>query len=332
MGRQAFIFTGLFVAVLLCMLASLHLGLRLYSPVEVWSALTTEAVDSTALVIKTLRLPRMLMAPVVGAALGIAGLLLQTTTRNPLASPALLGVNAGAAFAVVIAVSLFGVSAIWPLAMIAAFGALCATALVFALSAAAGGAASPLNTLLAGVTLAALLNSGVQIVLITDESTMEQLIFWLSGGFADRDLSLLTVAAPVIALSAGLAVAISRPLDLLLADDASAAALGVPVMQLRLAALGLAAMLAGAAVTTAGPVAFIGLVAPHMARRLGGLSHRVLVPMVGLVGAMLALVADIAARFVIYPSEAPVGAVLAFVGVPVLVLLMLSRKREGLAA
>lgn len=332
MRRQAYIFAGLFMGVLLCMLASLHFGLRQYSPAEVWMALTSDAADSTALVIRTLRVPRMLIAPLVGAALGIAGLLLQTTARNPLASPALLGVNAGAAFAVVIAVAIFGFSAVLPLAGSAALGALGATSLVFLLSAAAGGPASPVNTLLAGVTLAALLNSGVQIVLITDEATMEQLIFWLSGGFADRDMFLLSLTLPVVAICAGLAFLISRPLDLLLADDASAAALGVPVMQLRFGALVLAALLTAAAVTMAGPVAFIGLVAPHIARRLGGLSHQVLVPMVALIGAMLALMADIVARFVIYPAEAPVGAVLAFVGVPVLVGLLQSRKREDLAA
>lgn len=316
----------LFVVLLACLLVSLHVGVRQYAPFEVWTALTSDADDSTSLIIRTLRLPRMLIAPIVGAALGVAGLLMQTVTRNPLASPALLGINAGAAFAVVFAASVFGISAMIPLSIVATLGALAATALVFMLSLSAGGSFSPVTTLLAGVTLAALLASGTQIILVTDEVTMESLLFWLSGGFADRDMRLLLVGAPIVLGAIAGALTLSGALDAMLADDQSAEALGVPVIKVRVVALVLAALLAGASVSLAGPVAFIGLVAPHMARRLGGLSHRAAFPLVILIGAILAIVADIAARFVIYPSEAPVGTVLAFVGVPALIGLLQSSK------
>jgi iron complex transport system permease protein len=304
------------------MALSLHLGVRQNTPGEVWSALFGGASDTTALVIATLRVPRTLIAPLVGAGLGLAGLLLQSVSRNPLASPDLLGINAGAALAVVLAVSVFNVTALLPLALIAAIGALGTTALVFALSAAAGGAMTPVNTLLAGVTLAGFFAAATQVVLVIDETAMETLIFWLSGGFVDRSLSLLAITAPVVAIGLVVALFNARALDVLAADDQSAAALGVPVSALRGLMLGMAALLAAAAVTTAGPVSFVGLVAPHIARRLGGLDHALLVPLSALVGASLAVYADVAARFIIYPSEAPVGAVLAFVGVPALVLLL----------
>ncbi|MGV3650305.1 MAG: FecCD family ABC transporter permease [Devosia sp.] len=304
------------------MVLSLHLGVRQNSPAEVWAALFGGGDDTASLVIATLRVPRTLIAPVVGAGLGLAGLLLQSVSRNPLASPDLLGINAGAALAVVIAVAIFDVAGLLPLALIAALGALGTTALVFALALAAGGAMSSVNTLLAGVTLAGFFAAGTQIVLVVDETAMETLIFWLSGGFVDRSLSLLWLAAPVTALSFLIALLNARALDVLAADDQSAAALGVPVGALRALMLGLAALLAAAAVTTAGPVSFVGLVAPHIARRLAGAGHAVLVPLSAIIGAALAIYADIAARFVIHPSEAPVGAVLAFVGVPALVLLL----------
>lgn len=304
------------------MVLSLHLGVRQNSPAEVWAALFGGGDDTASLVIATLRVPRTLIAPVVGAGLGLAGLLLQSVSRNPLASPDLLGINAGAALAVVIAVAIFDVAGLLPLALIAALGALGTTALVFALALAAGGAMSSVNTLLAGVTLAGFFAAGTQIVLVVDETAMETLIFWLSGGFVDRSLSLLWLAAPVVAVAVLVALLNARALDVLAADDQSAAALGVPVGALRALMLGLAALLAATAVTTAGPVSFVGLVAPHIARRLAGAGHAVLVPLSALIGAALAISADIAARFVIHPSEAPVGAVLAFVGVPVLVILL----------
>lgn len=310
-------------AVLVCaMIASLHLGVRQNTPAEVWQAIVAYGSDQTSLVIRTLRLPRMLTAPLVGAALGVAGLLLQTTSRNPLASPTLLGVNAGAAFAVVLALSVFNISAIAALSVVACLGALAAIGLVLAISVSAGGGMTPTTTLLAGVTLGALMTSGTQIILVTDETTMESLIFWLSGGFADRGMEFLPLGAPTILVAIGAAFLMHRTLDVLMADDASAAAMGVPVMQIRFGALALAAILTGVSVILAGPVAFVGLVAPHIARRIGGLRHQATIPLVALTGACLAMIADILARFVIYPSEAPISTVLAFVGVPVLVMLL----------
>ncbi|WP_295814985.1 iron ABC transporter permease [uncultured Nitratireductor sp.] len=305
---------------------SLHVGIRFTPGHEVWRALTQGGDDQAALIVNTLRVPRTLIALVVGAALGLSGLFLQTATRNPLAEPGLLGINAGAGFAVVLLVVISGASSLSAIAAAACFGALLCALLVFSLAFSAGGISSPSYLLLAGVTVAALLSSGIQIVIVADERTMEELIFWLSGGFADRDVQLLYLAAPVVLIVATAGIGLFPMLDALLTDDTTAEALGVPVLKVRLAVLVLAALLAGVSVSVAGPVAFIGLAAPHLARLSGPVSHRELIPLSLLAGSALALAADIAARFVIYPSEAPVGVLLAAVGVPML-LYLLQRKR-----
>lgn len=310
---------------------SVHVGIRFTPPSEVWRALMEGGADQTALIVNTLRVPRTLIAIVVGGGLGLSGLLLQTASRNPLAEPGLLGINAGAGLAVVLLVVFAGNSSLSLIAGAACLGALLCALLVFSLAFSAGGVASPSYLLLAGVTVAALLSSGIQIVMVADERTMEELIFWLSGGFADRDVDLLYLAAPAIALCGLFSMLLHPMLDALLTDDTTAQTLGVPVLKTRLAALVLAALLAGVGVSVAGPVAFIGLVAPHLARLSGRQSHRDLIPLSLLTGSTLALAADIAARFVIYPSEAPVGVLLAAVGVPVL-LYLLQRKRVGGAA
>ena len=312
----------------LAMAASLHTGLRLYSPATVVAALRG-GTDPDALIIATLRVPRTLVAVVAGAALGLSGLLMQRATRNPLAEPGLLGVNAGAAVAVTLGITAFGAASLVQIGLLAVTGALAATAAVFGIALAAGRAAGPATTLLAGVTVAGMLASLTQLMLLVDETALETLLFWLAGGFADRGTDLLRVGLP--ALLAGLAGALllAPGLDALRLDDDNARAIGVRVVQVRTFALMLAAVLAAGAVAMAGPVVFLGLVAPHIARRLERRGDTAaLIVTTCLAGAILAVVADIAARLVVAPGEAPVGAVLALVGVPILVTL-LRRRREA---
>lgn len=320
---------GLLAALALLALGSLHLGLRLYGPTEVWLALSPGAEDQTSLIIRTLRVPRTVLAIVVGAALGVSGLLMQLATRNAIAEPGLLGVNAGAAFAVVLAVTLSGSLGLATLTGLAALGALAASAVVFGLALLGGPGLSPVHLLLAGVTVAGLLSAGTQVLISLDQAAIEELLFWLSGAFAGRPLEALLHAAPLILGTFALVLAFARTLDVLQTDDSTAAALGVPVRAARLAALLAASLLAGASVALAGPVAFMGLVAPHLARLSGLRDHLRLIPVTALCGAILALAADILARFVIYPSEAPISAVTALAGVPVLILLL---RRSRLVA
>jgi iron complex transport system permease protein len=319
------IYLALALGLAAVMVASLHIGLRVYGPGLVWEAL--RGGDGTdALIISTLRVPRTLIGAVTGAMLGLSGLLMQAATRNPLAEPGLLGINAGAGLAVVIALSVLGTVGLPGIAVAALIGAFATTALVFGLSLLAGRSVEPTTILLTGVTIAAMFAAVTHLVLLIDEAALETLLFWLAGGFADRDLPLLRIGLPLLLVGLAGSAAIAGALDVLRADDNSAAALGVPVMRTRISALALAALLAGGAVAMAGPIAFLGLVAPHLARRLPGIDeaapHAQLMVLTGLTGALLAVTADILARVVVAPGEAPVGTLLAAVGVPTLILLL----------
>ncbi|QBY01746.1 iron ABC transporter permease [Rhodophyticola sp. CCM32] len=304
----------------------LHLGVRAYAPVQVWTALTAGGDSATDVIIRDLRVPRMALAIIVGAALGLAGLLMQSVTRNPIAEPGLLGVNAGAAFAVVMLITLSPGAGFGSIALCAGLGALLAAALVFGLAFSAGGGLSPIQLLLAGVTVAALLISAMQVLILMNESVLEELLFWLSGSFADRPLTGLWVVLAGLAAGTLIALALSAALDVLRTDDATAQSLGVPVFRLRFGVLAIAALLSGLSVALAGPVAFVGLVAPHLARLAGAETHRHLIPLSLIFGVMLGLSADLMARFILYPTEAPVSAVTALVGVPLL-LVLLRRNR-----
>ncbi|QDZ13403.1 iron ABC transporter permease [Devosia ginsengisoli] len=311
---------------LLCMamLGSLTLGYRLYGLDQVWQALFAFDNSETAVVIANLRLPRAVIAPMVGAGLGIAGVLVQTLSRNRIASPDTLGLNAGASLAVVLASSAFGIGSLLGLSMAAALGALLTSFLVFAIAASAGGL-SPIRIVLIGVTIAGLGHSLVEVILTTNEAQLQQLLFWLSGAFVDRPMALAQSGGPILLVGAVIAILLARTLDALQADDVTATSIGVPLVVVRGASFLSVSLLTGASVAMAGPVGFVGLVVPHAARWLVGLRHDRLIPAAALIGAIYATVADIAARFVIYPVEAPVGAITAVVGGVVLLILLKRR-------
>jgi len=316
------VIAGLLLA--LAMVLSLSLGYRIYGLDQVWASFVAFDNSEPHVVIQQYRVPRMIIAPLVGAALGVAGVLVQTLSRNRIASPDTLGLNAGASLAVVVASAGLGVSSLLGLSSAAALGALLTTLLVFALAATSGGL-SPLRIVLIGVTLAALMHALVEVVLTTSESELDQLIFWLSGSFADRPLTLVSVGAPFVAAGIALAFLVAPGLDTLQTDDATARALGVPLLLIRLASFLSVALLTGASVAMAGPVGFVGLVVPHAARGLVGLRHTRLLAAAAVLGALYATAADVLARFVIYPGEAPVGAITAVVGGCVLLVLLKRR-------
>ncbi|MDO5604320.1 MAG: iron ABC transporter permease [Paracoccus sp. (in: a-proteobacteria)] len=308
----------------LAWLASMTLGYQIYSPGQVGAALFAPDDSEATAVIAGLRLPRALIAPLTGAALGMAGVMVQTLARNRIASPDTLGLNGGASLAVVLATTVLGVQSLAGLSMAAALGALLASVVVFGIAAGAGGL-SPLKIVLVGVTFASLTHAGVEIILTSNEARLQQLLFWLTGAFVDRPISLFLTALPVVAIGAVMAFVLTPALDALQADDATAAGLGVPLFAVRGAAFLAVSLLTGAAVSMAGPVAFVGLVVPHIARRLVGLRHRHQLAAAALTGAIYAMLADIAARFVIYPVEAPVGAITAVVGAAALLILLRQR-------
>ena len=318
------VYAGLILLLALSMLMSLTLGYKIYSLDQVWMALFAHDGSETAVVIAGLRLPRALIAPLCGAALGMAGVMVQTLSRNRIASPDTLGLNAGASLAVVVASIVFGVQSLAGLSLAAAFGAFVTAIVVFGVAASAGGL-SPLKIVLVGVTFASLSHAFVEVLLTSNEAQLQQLLFWLSGAFVDRPIALFYNGLPVVIVGGIIGIGLSRALDALQADDSTAAGLGVPLAAVRGLAFVAVALLTGAAVSMAGPVAFVGLVVPHAARRLVGLRHIHQLPAAALFGAVYATLADVAARFVIYPVEAPVGAITAVVGAIVLLVLLMRR-------
>ncbi|TBY85202.1 iron ABC transporter permease [Rhizobium leguminosarum bv. viciae] len=311
---------------MLVIVASVALGYRQYWPAAMWNAIFAFDGSESAVVITTLRVPRALLAPLVGAALGVAGVLTQTLARNRIASPDTLGINAGAALAVVASSVWFGVGSITGMSAAAISGALATSLLVFGVAASSGGF-SPIRIVLVGVTVGGLGYSIVQIILTTNEAQLKELLFWLTGSFADRPISFAIGGAPVVLVGLAIAWMLAQPLDALQADDTTAANLGVPLVVVRWAGFVTVSLLTGASVCMAGPVGFVGFVVPHVARRFVGLSHRRLIVTSALIGAIYATAADIFTRFIIYPAEAPVGAITSTVGG--IVLLVLLKRRAA---
>lgn len=271
-------------------------------------------------VIGDIRLPRILVACLAGAAFGVAGALLQTTVRNPLADASLLGVNAGAGVAALVALLFFPeVTAALPLLAFA--GGLTAVALVLALTW-GGSTASPLRIILSGVALQAILFSAIALLTFLFADRAPSFVSFTVGtlnGCGWREAGMISLPILLGLALAGLSL---RPLDLLLLDDDSAGGVGLSVRRARLSAACLGALLASAAVSAVGLVGFVGLLVPNWVRLAAGPSHRSLLPLSALGGAALLLTADLAARTLAAPLELPVGALLAFIGGPYFLILL----------
>jgi iron complex transport system permease protein len=307
-------------------LLSLRIGSVPLSTAEAVGAFTDFDGSNAHLIVRTLRLPRTLVALAVGAALAVAGVLLQAVTRNPLAEPAILGINAGASFAIVTAVFLLGGVAPATTVWFAFAGALGAVAVVYLVASSGRGGATPVKLALAGAVVAALLGSWISAILITNERTLDEVRFWLAGSVAGRDLAILAQVAPFLVAGLLVAFALIPALDAISLGDDVAAGLGQRTGLVRGSAIGSAVVLSGASVAAAGPIAFVGLAVPHAVRRVVGPRHRWLLPFSAIHGAVLLLVADVLGRIAMRPSEIAVGIVTAIVGAPVLVHLVRTRS------
>lgn len=272
-----------------------------------------------------LRLPRVGLAAFCGAALALAGLLLQDLFRNPLVEPGLLGVSAGAGLAAVLALAA-GLAGPWLLPVTAFAGALSTLALVLALGRRLGSGSATL--LLVGVAINALVGAVVQLLLsMGDNSLLRSASFWLMGSFAQADWRLLLPSSVLLLLVAQHARQRAATLDLWQLGDSEAAHLGLDVPRFRREVMLLGSLLVALAVAQAGGIGFIGLLAPHMARRLGAILHRHLLPASLLLGALLAVAADLLARQLVSPLELPVGVLTALIGAPAFLLLFLRGER-----
>lgn len=279
------------------------------------------------IIIRDLRLPRALIALLVGASLGVAGALMQGVTRNPLAEPAILGLMAGGSFAVVMAIGVFGVVSSAFLPWVAALGSLLAAVIVWLIAQWVPGGATPLTLTLSGVAVTAFLGALISVAHLLNQESFEQLRVWLAGSLSGRGMDELKVTTPWILASLLLAMALSSKITVLAMGDEVAQGLGVRAGWLKIQALICVVVLTACSVALAGPLGFVGLVIPHAVRLFVGSDYRWIVPYSALVGAAYLLGVDIVARLVLRPQEVATGILTALVGAPLFVYLV--RQRAG---
>lgn len=316
---------------LIACVASLAIGSRPVPPEVVWQALTggqVPAPDAAAVVDQ--RLPRTVVGLLVGAALGGSGAIIQAVTRNPLADPGILGVSAGAGFFVAIGIAVFGVTAPAGYLWFALVGAAVATVGVFAIGSFGKGSARPEQLLLAGVALSAVLAGIISTIRLSDPRRFNALQVWEAGTLRNADWGVLGPAIPILIVGALIAVILGAPLNTLALGDDRASALGSSVGRTRAAAIIAITLLAGGATAIAGPIAFVGLMIPHVARWAMGPDYRWIVVISLVLAPVLLLGSDIIARVIAWPGEVPVGIVTAFVGAPVLIALVRRGKLRQL--
>lgn len=318
-SRRALLLAGLLIVatlLIVCLGWSMTLGAAQYSNETVYNALFAFDGSFNQFIIRTVRWPRVLAGVIVGAALAVAGAIMQGLTRNPLADSGILGINAGAAFAVVLGVSLMGNPPLSTYALFSFTGAGVAAVLVYTLGSMGRGGATPLRLTLAGVVLTAFISSFTTAILINDLQTLDRIRFWTAGSLAGRDMNLLCQTAPYILLGLGGALLISRQITTISLGDDVAIGLGQNTTHVKLMAAFIVVLLSGGAVALAGPIGFVGLVVPHMVRFLVGVDYRWVIPYSALVGAILVTIADVAARVMIRPEELPLGVMMALIGAP----------------
>lgn len=299
-----------------------HLGLAEATP-------DSQLADAT---LWNIRLPRILLGLLVGAALGASGAVMQAVFGNPLAEPGVIGISAGAAVgacsAIVFGVGLLGV---FTVPFFAFGGALVTTALVYLFSR-SGGRAEVLSMILTGIAVTAVANALIALmVFLADEASRDQIVFWQMGSLNGATWSAVATSLPIVLLGLAGVLALAQQLNLLALGERAAAHSGVHVERLRLLAIIFTALLTGAAVAYAGIIAFVGLIVPHLLRMLVGPSNRLLIPASALGGALLIAVADLAARTLIPFADLPIGIFTALVGGPTFFWLLRRTLRKGLA-
>jgi len=305
----------LVLAVATAIVAGVMLGTLRLSPVEVLQGMLGTGAPMQTAVVRELRLPRVLLAALVGAGLGAAGAALQGATRNVLAEPYLLGVSGGAAMGAVIAVALRAPAALVPLAGFA--GALGAVALTLLVARAAGGRGDARIVLMAGVVVGAFANAAIMVALAgADASVVRGALWWMMGSAADASWGGVRGLALYVLIGIAILLLLARAIDVLALGEDTAAGMGVDVARVALGVYVAGALLAAGTVAAAGLVGFVGLLVPHLVRMAGARTHRTIISAAALAGAALVVMADLIARVALPPAELPLGAVTAILGVP----------------
>lgn len=315
------------VALVAVLFLSITVGARPIALGDVLAAITApDPASTTHRIILELRLPRTLVGLLVGAALGLSGAILQGATRNPLADPGLLGIQSGATLCVVLGISVFGITTLSGYVWLAFVGAGIAAVAVYLIASMGREGATPVKLALAGAAVTAALGSITSAILITSVQTLDQIRFWQVGALTGRTMDILAQVSPFLLAGIVLALTTGRILDGLAMGDDVARGLGQRV-QLNRAFAGLAAViLAGAAVAAAGPIGFVGLTIPHVARAMTGPNYRWILPYSMLLGPILLLGADIIGRVIVPPGELQVGIVTAAIGAPFFIAFVRRRK------
>jgi iron complex transport system permease protein len=308
--------------------ASVLLGVQALAPGAVLDALRGTGTDAETAAVVASRVDRTVIGLVVGAAIALSGVVLQGLTRNPIAEPGILGLNAGAALAVVLGIRFLGLTSVTGYVVAAIVGTIAVAVLVQSLTALAPRASAPVSMALAGAAVMALAQSLIAAVLVTDRGALDSFRFWQVGSVAGRDAAQVLDVAPFLVVGVVLALTAGPTLNAVALGDDVARGLGQNVVLHRgLAAAG-AVLLAACATALAGPIAFVGLVVPHLVRAVVGVDHRRVLLVSALLGPAYVVLADLVGRLVARPSEVQAGIVCAVIGAPVLVAVV--RRVRGL--
>lgn len=323
---------GILVGLVVLAAASLFIGSNSIPVSRIVEVLGNRDDSFESTVIFDQRIPRTILVIVVGAALGVAGALMQALTRNPLADPGILGVNAGASLAVVLAVALVGNTSIWFYLWFAFIGACIASVVVYILGSLGGatqGGGSPARLALAGVAVSMAVSSIVDVVILSNQNAYNEFRFWAAGSTEGRGYSVLFAVVGFIIAGIIIAFATAPGLNAIALGDETGAALGVKVQRLRIWVMIAVTLLAGAATAAVGPIMFIGLGVPYIARGICGPNQRWVIPFSALAAPLVMLVADLLARVVIAPQEIQTGIVTAILGGPLFIYVIRRRKVEA---
>lgn len=319
---------GLLLLLALAIALSLLIGAKPLPPSVIVDAFSGSCQSADCTIVLDARLPRTLAGLLAGCALGLAGALMQTLTRNPLADPGLLGVNSGASFAIVLGAALLGITSPQEQLLMAFCGAFAASLLVAFTGSQGGGQLSPVRLTLAGVALAAVLEGLSNGIALLNPDVYDQLRFWQAGSLDIRTLQTLKIVLLPVLIAAVVTLFLSRALNSLSLGADTATALGSRVARTQLIGLLAITVQCGSATALVGPIAFIGLMMPHMARWLVGADHRWSLPVTLLATPALLLFADVLGRLLV-PGELRVSVVSAFIGAPVLIWLVRRQPRGG---
>ncbi len=317
---------GLAAVLVVVLLASFAFGSKAIAIAKVYDAFFHYHGSDDDTIVRSLRLPRTLLGLCVGVSLGLAGTLIQGVTRNPLADPGILGVNAGAAFAVVIGIQELGISSPLGYVWFAFAGAAAASVVVYGLGSRGRGGATPVRLALAGAAVTAFLGALTNAILVSDSATFAVYRFWAVGSFSGRDTGVLPQVLPFLGVGAVLALVLGPALNVLSLGDDAARSLGQRVELTRAVSATAVVLLVGASVSVAGPIGFVGLIVPHAARAITGADYRWVLPYAALLAPILLVSADVVGRVVARPAEIEVAIVTAVIGTPFLVALVRRRK------